>query len=243
MDLAARLAAFKRIKEHFDGLDRDGLRHGKLPMHTTGFGFWGTTNMNDAYTFFSRIRLERFKGFVDLGCGDGRIVMIASLFTDAVGIEGDKDLVEKGKKAMEELGLWNDLLPVLKDEVSPGEKVAQKRIVRGRGIVSENGNAGQEGVDGPDDTSDPDGIHTAELKNKNYYDEDFSGYEIIFMFPDNRYDARMVGKLLTEFKGYLFVYNRIHSPPGIKAGKTYWIDQMPIASYPINVEDENLEMR
>lgn len=240
MDSAARLAAFKRIKEYFDGLDRDGLQHGKLPMHTTEFGFWGTTNMNDAYTFFSRIRLERFKRFVDLGCGDGRIVMIASLFTDAVGIEGDKDLVVKGKKAMEELRLWNNPLP--KDKAS--QEVVQKHKVRPEeGIISENENAEKEGVDGPDETSNHNNIHTVELKNKNYYDEDFSNYDIIFMFPDNRYDMRMVGKLLTNFKGYLFVYNKVHRPPGIKTGKTYWIDQMPIASYPINVEEENLEMR
>ena len=62
------------------------------------------------------------------------------------------------------------------------------------------------------------------------------------MFPDNRYDDAMLKKLKTEFKGYLFIYNKVHLPPGIKAGKTYWIDQMPIASYPISVPDENLEL-
>ncbi len=208
MDPAARLAAFKRIKAHYDERDRQGLLHGTLPMRDTTHGFWGTTNMNDAYTFFSRIRLERFTGFVDLGCGDGRVVLIASLFTDATGIEGDGELYGKGKEAMEELGLWKG----------------------GKG-----GEKGSEGGDGPD------GIHAATLKNKDYYGEDLSRYDIIFMFPDNRYDAVMVGKLLSEFTGHLFVYNRIHAPPGIRAGKTYWIDQMPIASYPINVEERSLE--
>ncbi len=193
MEPFARLAAFNRIKEHYDALDREGLRHGKLPMRTTAYGFWGTTNMNDAYAFFTRIRLERFERFADLGCGDGRIVLIASLFTNAVGIEGDEELVEIGTNAVKKLGLTS--------------------------------------------------AFTALLKNKNYYDEDLSKYDIIFMFPDNRYDPLMVGKLLKEFRGYLFVYNRIHAPPGIKAGKTYWVDQMPIASYPINVEEKNLELR
>lgn len=192
MDLTTRLATFKRIKEYYDALDREGLRHGKLPMHTTEFGFWGTTNMNDAYTFFSRIRLDRFKGFVDLGCGDGRVILIASLFTNAVGVEGDKELVDIGNKAIVELAI-------------------------------------------------PSGF-AATLKHKNYYEEDLSRYEVIFMFPDRRFDAVMMGKLLKEFKGYLFVYNRVHSPPQIKAGKTYWIDQMPVASFSINIEEKNLEL-
>ena len=193
MEPAARLAAFKRIKEHYDALDREGLRHGTLPMHSTEFGFWGTTNMNDAYTFFSRMKLDRFKGFADLGCGDGRVVLIASLFTNAVGIEGDKELVDIGNKAIKELELKSGF--------------------------------------------------SATLKNKNYYGEDLSQYDIIFMFPDQSFDATMLGKLLKEFKGYLFIYNRVHSPVGIKAGKTYWVDQMPIASFPINIEERNLEMQ
>jgi hypothetical protein len=201
MDPAQRLAAFKRIKEHYDALDREGLRHGKLPMHHTGFGFWGTTNMNDAYAFFARIKLERFRHFVDLGCGDGRIVLIASLFTDATGIEGDKGLIETANHAVREL---------VQVPERNGATASMNRCI--------------------------------ELKHKNYYDEDFSPYDVIFMFPDTRYDATMVGKLLSEFTGYLFVYNRIHAPPGIPAGKTYWVEQMPIASYPIKVEEENLEL-
>lgn len=192
MKQAERLERFKRIKERYDGLDREGLSHGKLPMHSTEFGFWGTTNMNDAYDLFTRIRLGWFNRFVDLGCGDGRVVAIASLFTKAVGIEGEEGLVKKGQEVFKEVGL--------------SEKMAL-------------------------------------LKCKDYHEEELSKYDIIFMFPDNRYDAVILGKLLSEFKGYLFVYNRVHSPSGIKAGKTYWIKQMPIASYPINITGENLETR
>lgn len=187
MELSDRLQKFKEIKEYFDTLDREGLRHGKLPMHTTNFGFWGTTNMNDAYTFFSKINLSRFNSFIDLGCGDGRIVLIASLFTKAKGIEGNKELAGIGNDAAKKLNI------------------------------------------------------STTVECKDYYTENLSTHDIIFMFPDKKYDAMMIGKLLSEFKGFLFVYNRIYTPPGIKAGKTYWLDQMPIASYPINVEDENLE--
>lgn len=178
---------FKQIKEYYDTRDREGLKRGKLPMHTTEWGFWGTTNMNDAHLFFTRIKLQRFSKFIDLGCGDGRVVHVASLFTNATGIEGDEELANVGREAAVTLG--------------------------GDGTV----------------------------KHGDYYEENFSQYDIIFMFPDRKYDALMVGKLLSEFKGYLFVYNRVYAPPGIKPGKTYWIDQMPIASYPIGIEEENLE--
>jgi hypothetical protein len=201
MRLSERLAAFKRIKEYYDTLDREGLRHGRLPMHSTGFGFWGTTNMNDAYTFFSRIRLQRFKSFVDLGCGDGRVVLIASLFTNATGIEGETELIDVGNKAIKDIGLWER-------------------------------NAG----------SSDTGPLPATLKNKDYSTEDLSQYDVLFMFPDKRFDAAVVGKLLSEFTGYLFVYNRVYAPAGIKAGKTYWVDQLPIASYAINAEEKNLEV-
>ena len=100
-----RFARFEEMKAHYKMLDDDGLRRGELPMGETTHGFWGTTNMNDAWLLFRRIGLERFTRFVDLGTGDGRIVAIASLFTHAVGIEGDEDLVRKGKDAWEHLGL------------------------------------------------------------------------------------------------------------------------------------------
>ncbi len=223
MEPSARLALFKRIRDAYDALDREGLRHGKLPMHSTEFGFWGTTNMNDAYDFFSRIRLQRFKRFVDLGCGDGRVVAIASLFTDAVGIEGNEALVEKGNQVFEELGLNGRE----RDALTPGEPVIERnRGDRGRPSTGTGGSTPRRAL----------------LKCKNYYSENFSQYDIIFMFPDNRYDDAMLKKLRTEFKGYLFIYNKVHLPSGVKAGKTYWIDQMPIASYPLNVPDENLEL-
>ncbi len=229
MEPSERLALFKRIKDAYDALDREGLRHGKLPMHSTEFGFWGTTNMNDAYDFFSRIRLERFKKLVDLGCGDGRVVAIASLFTDAVGVEGNKELVDVGNEIFEELGLNERGRTAL----TPGEPIRERNVDHKRTEPERLR---------PNPAKESSATGRALLNCKNYYSEDFSQYDVIFMFPDNRYDDAMLKKLKTEFKGYLFIYNKVHLPPGIKAGKTYWIDQMPIASYPISVPDENLEL-
>ncbi len=175
-----RFARFKKIREHFHTLDRERLEKGQLAMGETSHGFWGTTNMNDAYELFKRIKLDEKQGFVDLGAGDGRIVAIASLFTNAVGVEGDTDLVKIGIEAKDSLGMDID------------------------------------------------------LKEKDYYDEDLSQYDVVFMFPDKEYDARLIGKLLAESKGTLYIYNNIYLPPGLKKGKTIWIEQLPVASYPLD---------
>ncbi|MBR9692530.1 methyltransferase domain-containing protein [Candidatus Woesearchaeota archaeon] len=102
-----RFAKFEKIRAHFKDQDNALLAKGKLAMGETSFGFWGTTNMNDAYELFKRIGLDKKKHLIDLGSGDGRIVAIASLFTKAVGIEGDETFVEKGKKAKKQLTLKN----------------------------------------------------------------------------------------------------------------------------------------
>lgn len=182
-----RFARFEQIKAAYKELDNELLQKGRPAVHETAYGLWGTTNMNDCWLLFTRIKLARFTAFCDLGCGDGRVVAIASLFTNATGIEGEEALVEKGTATFSELDI------------------------------------------------------TAELKRKDYYDEDFSRYDLLFMFPDNRYDERMMVKLQKEFKGWLLVYNDIHRPPGITRGKTLWIEQLPIVTYPINIDEEDIE--
>lgn len=183
-----RFARFEKIKEEFLRRDNERLRKGKLSIRETDFGLWGTTNMNDAYELCKRIKMERFKGFIDLGCGDGRIVAIVSLFTDVFGVEGDEELITEGKEAFETLGL------------------------------------------------DPELLHCG-----NYYETDLAPYDIIFMFPDNRYDNEIIEKFQKEVTGYLLVYNDIHRPEGIKRGKTIWIEQLPIVSYPLNIAEEDIE--
>ena len=186
-----RYEEFVKIREAFEELDKKGLSIGKLPMHSTAYGFWGTTNLSDAFELFTRIKLEKYNCLGDLGAGDGRIIAIASLFTEAEGIEGDKKLVTKGKEVLEKLG------------------------------------------------------SKAKLVCDNYYDHEYSKYNIIFMFPDNRFDKIMIEKLENEFKGHLLIYNDTHRPSSsnkIKKGKTYWVRQLPIVSYAINIEDKNLEI-
>lgn len=105
-----RFQRFLTIRAAYQARDAARLRNGQLSLRTTQYGFWGTTNMNDAYELFRRIKLEERKGFLDLGCGDGRIVAIASLFTEAHGIEGDAALVSEGRTIFRELGLDPELV-------------------------------------------------------------------------------------------------------------------------------------
>lgn len=185
---------FSDIKHYFEEQDRAMLSHGKLLVHDTSCGIFGVTHLDDAHQFFTKIRLERFRHLADLGCGDARVAIVASLFTRATGVELDSEVARRARAAITSVPL-------------PEE--ARARLT---------------------------------FKEQSYYDEDLSQYDVIFMFPDKRFDDVIRAKLAREFTGYLFVYNRVFAPLEIKPGKTYWVGQIPIASYVFNTEERNLEV-
>ncbi|MFH1916269.1 MAG: hypothetical protein ABIJ21_03315 [Nanoarchaeota archaeon] len=79
-------------------------RASKQPLYReTSLGFWGTSNVDDLFVFFSKIHLEEFTHFLDMGSGDGRMVFIAALFTKATGIEIDDELVKESQLLKEQL--------------------------------------------------------------------------------------------------------------------------------------------
>ncbi|MFC1723489.1 class I SAM-dependent methyltransferase [Nanoarchaeota archaeon] len=96
---------FLEIKKAYKIHESDLLDKGKNLFWTTDKGMFGTSNMDTVFGFFKEIGLGKYKKFLDLGCGDGRIVLIASLFTDAVGIEYDKELVGKAQEMRDKLGM------------------------------------------------------------------------------------------------------------------------------------------
>jgi 16S rRNA G527 N7-methylase RsmG len=101
---------FARIKKEYDGFYRDLLRNGKLPFGSTKNGFWGSVVSDEVYDAFKKLRLHKHKSFVDLGSGDGKTVLIASLFCKrAVGIELDNELFNKSKEMQEKLNISNAL--------------------------------------------------------------------------------------------------------------------------------------
>jgi tRNA1(Val) A37 N6-methylase TrmN6 len=66
------------------------VKHKQFPIKDTKIGFWGVAPSKDVFDFFKTIKLENYSHLIDLGSGDGKIALIASLFTNSTGIEYDK---------------------------------------------------------------------------------------------------------------------------------------------------------
>jgi SAM-dependent methyltransferase len=117
--MESSLRIFEKVKSAYAELELS-LKRGKGLVYKTEKGIYGTTDVDAIFKFFQDIHLGRFKNFIDLGCGDGRVVLIASLFTKAKGIEFDSDLIDKAKAIREELHLTCDLIQgdYLKQDIS-----------------------------------------------------------------------------------------------------------------------------
>ena len=99
---------FPQIKREYDGFYRDLLSQGKLPLRATSKGFWGHVPAEDIYEAFRQLNLGQHRTFVDLGSGDGKVVLIASLFCQrAVWIEMDSELFQKSLEFQKTLGIRN----------------------------------------------------------------------------------------------------------------------------------------
>jgi len=107
-----------------------------------------------------------------LGSGDGRVVLIASLFTYSVGIEIDKSLVEKAEEIKSELGIDNAL-----------------------------------------------------FHNKNFFQQDITGHDIIFVNPDVPMQRGIESKLLNEMRGRLIVFGHHFHPTLFLREKEFWINE------------------
>lgn len=79
----------------------------KKLLRTTSLGYSGSASSDAVFGLFEKIKLGNFKSFADLGSGDGKVVLIASLFTKAVGIEIDDDLLKISRKMKTKMKLKN----------------------------------------------------------------------------------------------------------------------------------------
>ena len=104
-----RADKFREIEKEYDILEAE-LRKTRGLVFDTEKGIYGTAKCSRVFDFFNKIGLQRYKSFLDLGSGDGRVVLIASLFTKASGIEIDRFLVEKGENIRDKLGLKCDFI-------------------------------------------------------------------------------------------------------------------------------------
>ncbi|MBW2989983.1 methyltransferase domain-containing protein [Candidatus Woesearchaeota archaeon] len=99
---------FRSIKKAYDSFYKSLLSKGQLPMRSTEMGFWNDAISDEAYEAFRKLDLQKFKSFIDLGSGAGKITLIASLFCrDAEGIEIDEELHEKALEMKEALKIKN----------------------------------------------------------------------------------------------------------------------------------------
>ncbi|RMF55167.1 hypothetical protein D6745_02940 [Candidatus Woesearchaeota archaeon] len=83
---------FRELHQAYQEFEQNLIRNGQLPMRQTKDGFWGTSNLIAMFELFNKIDLSRFRHFADLGSGDGRITILAALFTKATGVESDEKL-------------------------------------------------------------------------------------------------------------------------------------------------------
>jgi hypothetical protein len=100
-----KLDIFSKIKQKYDEFYSLFYAKGKGTVADTEKGIWGPAGTQDVYDFFVKIKLQNYKNFLDLGSGDGKVVLIASLFTKATGVEFDKELVKTGEQIKKQLKL------------------------------------------------------------------------------------------------------------------------------------------
>ena len=91
------------IKKTYNDYYTSLFLKGSAPLKHTSLGLWGVAATDDVVGVFKRLQLSKYKRFIDLGSGDGKIVFLASLFTDATGIEVDPELITLSKDMQKRL--------------------------------------------------------------------------------------------------------------------------------------------
>jgi hypothetical protein len=100
-----RDAAFRQIEKAYQGF-YDKLRvTGDLPYLRTNSGMWAVSEGWEVYSAFDYFHISQYGHFADLGSGDGKVVLIASLFTKATGYETDETLYNKSLEIRAQLNL------------------------------------------------------------------------------------------------------------------------------------------
>ena len=163
---------FVQIKKEYDDFYRNLLRQGKLPFRSTRRGFWGGVVADEIYEAFKKIRLHKHKTFIDLGSGDGKVVLTAALFCErAVGIEMDNELYQKSLELQRKLNIPNAI-----------------------------------------------------FYNNDLYDYNISGFDIVFVYPDEPMHRGMERKLLNELTGKLLHYGHHFHPQNLKAQDRFLVN-------------------
>lgn len=86
--------ALQRIQQAISGWEQKQKGAGRKRYWDTAVGIYGPTYVDLVFRFFRELAIGKKAKFIDLGSGDGRVVLVASLFCKATGIEYDKELTE-----------------------------------------------------------------------------------------------------------------------------------------------------
>jgi 16S rRNA G1207 methylase RsmC len=92
-DKQTKQATLQDIADEYRGLAGKLLQQGIFLKDTTE-GYFAGARIDDIHGIFEELNLGKYKNFLDLGSGDGRVVMMAAAYTEATGIELDKELHE-----------------------------------------------------------------------------------------------------------------------------------------------------
>lgn len=170
---------FTKIKREYDDFYRSLMKRGRLPMWSTEKGFWNASVADEVFEAFKRIRLGKFSNFLDVGSGDGKVVLIASLFCkNAAGVEIDELLHHKALEMQSKLKISN-----------------------------------------------------AAFHNKDFFEHNFSKYDILFSAPDAPFERGLETKLLGEMKGKLIHYGHHFHPANLKKESSFAVNGTLVSIY------------
>ena len=135
---------FTKLKTKYDNFQNHLLRNGVLLAKDTKIGYWGVTPLQETYELFKLLNIGSYGSFLDIGSGDGRIVLLASLFgVESHGIEFDDWLVNSSILIKNSLKLPNQQIKLLQENfmdhdfskyglifISPDKPLARKGLER-----------------------------------------------------------------------------------------------------------------
>jgi hypothetical protein len=99
--------AFRKIQTTYQTFyQRLNNAQERLPYRSTKSGMWATSVAEEVYRGFCHFQLDKYGQMADLGSGDGIVVLIASLFTQATGYEIDAWLHEQSIELRNSLNLF-----------------------------------------------------------------------------------------------------------------------------------------
>ncbi|RME78289.1 class I SAM-dependent methyltransferase [Candidatus Woesearchaeota archaeon] len=97
-----KMDALQRIQRAVSSWEEEQKKRGRRRYWDTAVGIYGPTYVDLVFRFMRQLPIGKKAKFVDLGSGDGRVVLVASLFCSATGIEYDQELVEVSKRLAQE---------------------------------------------------------------------------------------------------------------------------------------------